>query len=172
MVTDTADVLLLPPLLLLKPPEVAATATPPATAATVIATIRTVEMPAPAATAAALMGTVPVNIPPGTAAETLKLTELPAVIDRDPLVAIPEALVVTTELRAPLPNVAPLPYCGSKNVTVIPGTGTLLVSVTWTTASALTRPFLTRLEVPGLSRIVNLYFCTAFGWAGWLASWA
>ncbi|MEI9975905.1 MAG: hypothetical protein WDO73_29895 [Ignavibacteriota bacterium] len=51
---------------------------------------------------------MPVNMPPGTAAETLTLTELPAATEREPLLAKPAALVVTTEESAPLLKAAPL----------------------------------------------------------------
>jgi hypothetical protein len=106
------------------------------------------------------MGTVAVNTAPGTAAATLTLNELPAVAEIGPLDATPAELVVTTALKAPLPNAAPLvPACGKRKVTVMPGTGILFESVNFTTACELTRPFLGRLEVLAPSMIVNLYFC-------------
>ena len=165
--------LLVPPLL-----STLAATTAMAAAPATIPTIRPVETPAaappppaappaappdaPAAPAAAavLTETVPVRTPPGTDAATLTPKELPAAAEKAPLDAIPVAVVVATEVSPPPANAAPpAESCGSVKATAIPATGTSFSSVILTTASELTRPFLTRLELLAPSRIVSLYFC-------------
>ena len=101
-------------------------------------------------------------LPPGTAAEALMLNELPAVVEKVPLEAMPAALVVPMEVSPPLANAAPPVPWGIKKVMAMAGTGKLFWSVTLTTAWELTRPFLTRLEVLASSTIVSLYLGAAF----------
>jgi hypothetical protein len=80
----------------------------------------------------------------------------------DPLEANPAAFVATTEVKEPVAKDAPPPTMfGIVNVTAIPATGASFSSVTFTTASELTRFFLTRLALLALSTIVSLYFCGA-----------